>query len=872
MKKAGKAAWIIGLFLLVLALLVAGLIALPAFIKPDFLQGFIVRTVREHSAFDISLEQPEFNLFPSPSFRFQNVQLRQKSQLSQSPFLSIDDFRCSLRALPLLARQIEFAKVVLKGTDMEWPVPGDTAGLRTLKIQDGLLVVENIKSNDWVKFNLAGKWLDDKPNLFADGRVKLDFNHPDFHQMALNATIKLNDLPISKMLQWYDASADQESVRGILEWNGKIGKEERSQDIVYQGLLNASEFVYQYGGDHPVASTPADYALDVETVFNLATRQLVLKRMDVTAPYMSMAGKGMVDFAARKMENLRFSTNAVQLDHLPAHLLPLAQVLPVNFGFSGEGKVELGADGPWEALKMNLSIDFTKALLSFARFFEKPKSIPLTLQATDLSLKSGARLEGQVGIDFDQARFKLSIAQLDLTSGVGEMTLLTNRFPLNGWEKFVPPLADYQFSGGFKCFVSGKGDFKKPETARLMYNVSFDHVGVLAKSGDPLIQDLEGAVDVGPINLETNGLAFQLGNSYMALEAKMFFQEVPRLVFHAFSPELDPRNFASALRPLARAFNWTAADAGLEQVQGALAQALRPGTKLEDFQTEINYENNRLVMKNLAFNLYGGAARASGWLDVSEEKPVYAFDLEFDHVSLARMTGDDGTKVADGNLFLASHLEGTGFSPEDLTSRLKGEGVFSVTNGELYTVNILGSLASIAQFAGLGQVPETTRFHDMNSRFVVSNGKIKTDHIFLYSDDLYVDAAGEIDLEGNLNFRLQAALSEKLSRRISSKVNPGDRLGPIPFLLTGKLAHPDLKPDPALIQELILNIAQQHFDKIVPIQNWFQVQKPISQEKASLEKALEPSTPNSKDARRNIEEKAIQTGMTLLESLFEKRT
>lgn len=270
-------------------------------------------------------------------------------------------------------------------------------------------------------------------------------------------------------------------------------------------------------------------------------------------------------------------------------------------------------------------------------------------------------------------------------------------------------------------------------------------------------------------------------------------------------------------------------------------------------------------MKDMKFGIYDGRVTSNFWVDTTNPLPAFGVDLELERISLARMRRPGERPVLDGSLFLVGHARGEGFSPDDLNNKLTGSGKLMLTNGEFHTVDVLGSLASVGQFVGLQPGSTgTTRFHDVTGGFVIQKGKIQTDHILIHSDDLYVDAAGDVDLEGNLNFRLQTALSEELSRRIYPDLKVGDRLGPIPLLLTGKISDPVLAPD---VQDFLSNLATQSLEKIIPIKDWFKT--PPTEESIKKEAPSAPSQTSSEQTANT--QKVIQTGMALLESLFNER-
>ncbi len=95
-----------------------------------------------------------------------------------------------------------------------------------------------------------------------------------------------------------------------------------------------------------------------------------------------------------------------------------------------------------------------------------------------------------------------------------------------------------------------------------------------------------------------------------------------------------------------------------------------------------------------------------------------------------------------------------------------------------------------------------------------------TEKLLLLGRGLITKANGESSLDGILNYRLdvflRAPLADDLLTRLlgSSSTGEDTPLGPIPFLVTGPLAKPELKPDPNLLAEFQDNLARKKTQKI----------------------------------------------------------
>jgi len=854
-------------------------VVLPFLVKPAVLQDFLSRQFRERTGFDIRLERPSLLLLPLPTFRFHNIEIRNPDQAEGEPFLTLEEFQCQLKILPLLIKRIDLSKVVLKNANFKWPVVlNANEPAKIVELKNVSAVLSNVKSNGWMKLDLSGKWLSDERNLSLQGKAKIDFDHPDPAGMSWTGQVTLKTTPLKQLLREFGMPVFDFVDSGTVAWDGKLEKTAVSPEVLFQGALSLNDLVYRIHDSKTSASEKASYRLDLDTVYDLNSQVLTFKPTTVSSSFMNLKINGGIDLKAGKANELHFELDPITWDKLPNYVLPIAKLMPVNFGFSGTSRFDVVMSGTWNQLAVHASGNLTDALFSYSRYFEKPKSVPLLFQSDRLEFKDGRVLDGELDISLNQAKLKGSFVKFDTLTGLGEMTLMTNQFMLSGWEKMAPTFSDYELSGALKFFLNVKNKAKAEEDAKsaepkLMYHIAFDTIGIRTKTGDSLIENLSGSIDAGPMDLEAKKFSFQIGDTHFTGQAAMFFQEIPRLIANLESPNLDLRSILTRAVPVARLFGIDLKPEVLAPIQKSIESIIKPNVKLENFVTDIGFESNRVALKNLSFELYEGKCRANGSLDLNPVKPLYIMDVEIEKMSLARISENNLQSPVEGNLFLVTHLEGEGFAEEDIQTKLNGEGTLSLTNGEFKTMDLLGSMAVVAQLAGLGESTSgRTRFQDVNSKFKISGGKINTDHFLLYSDDLKVDAAGDIDFKGNLNFRLQASLSNAMSRKINPSISSEEQIGPIPLILTGTLEKPSLKPDPALIQNFIINLAKEKFQKLFPSQ--------ASGQKTELQAGSETSEiPLSNpladlmrqgEGKQSNSEKAVQTGMALLESLLKK--
>ena len=144
---------------------------------------------------------------------------------------------------------------------------------------------------------------------------------------------------------------------------------------------------------------------------------------------------------------------------LKSTLPAVRAALPKDMDVSGIVTVkDLRLKGTLKKLSLKGALDGTGAALNFGKTLRKASGIPFIVSA-----------DGQYGnglLRLGQTKAKLNTMELvgngDISLGdvaVLNLSLASNRFSLDGWEKIIPLLEDYQLSGNLevqKTTVQGK--------------------------------------------------------------------------------------------------------------------------------------------------------------------------------------------------------------------------------------------------------------------------------------------------------------------------------------------------------------------------------------------------------------------------------
>jgi len=682
--------------------------------------------------------------------------------------------------------------------------------------------------------------------------------------LVLGAQASLGPIELPRLAVWWGSPLPIGVEKGTFSFSAQATKPSGVSELELKCSSNIHNLVYQIP-PKPMLSAAGDYQARFQIKIDLFNGFLVLDGGTLMTPFggpFDVEAKFNIFKAA--VEEIFVKSKGLKLEVLPKYLLSLTEILPVNLGFSGESQLDFFLKGEPLLFQINLRVDLTKTTLAYSQYFSKPSGVPLFLRS-DLKLIGGRILRGDFSFEFEQAALKGSLVNWDLVSGDGEWTILTNKFNIDGWQRYSPLLQQFELSGGIKILMSMKGNFNQLEKVRVMNNISFDRVQAKASNGAE-IRNLNGSIDFSPLDSELKDVQFEIGNSQFLMEGKMFTQPTARWLVEIQTPKLDVRNFISQLHKVSTAIplEWMKLD--WNAIEEAAHKGIASDEAFERVDLQLASGQGKLMIPELHFDAYGGTALGRAVFDYSKKVPASTIELELERLSLARMQASTAKPIMDGNLFAVTTLTEEGPFDQGWIDRLKGKGSVSITNGEFHTFDILGGLGQIAELAVLGRFQSgVTRFTDIRGDFQVENKKIKTENTILISDDFQIETAGDVDFDGNLNLRLSVYLMPTISQKVSSHVGENARLGPIPILVVGPIWQPSIRKDPMLISTFLESLVQQQFSKItsrfVPLNH--------TQTPPTLPtKADQKPNPNQP---ANFQQALVDSGFNLLENFLSKK-
>jgi len=765
---------------------------------PRHFENSLVAQIEEHLGANLSFEKEDIVFSPFPALRIKQPRL--ESVTEGFPSLKAEEARFSFQFFPLLWGQAKISGFqIRKGEGIFGGIP-----LRNLDFK-----VKGLHAGEMASFQV--KVSDPTGKEIIRGKGKLNF--PDsgenlWDRLGLTGDFTIKGLSLEKNFSSLNLGG---------ELAGKIHLEKKNGKNVIAAETHFSSKNFRYGSSLPFSLTS-----EIKLVWDKAAHSVEISEISAQAPFGEVGGRGMMNSETGEMGEVRLTAHRVISEELVRHFPGLQSALPTAVGFSGPSELDISLLGTWDYLTFHLNGNLTPVVLTYGKIFSKPKDFPMSL-TSDLLLKKGSVLSGDFSLRTGQTTIKGAFVNLDLKSGVGEITLITNKFDLIGWETLLIPFAHYEISGAAKILFHAKGDLTHLDKTDRTLNLTLEHTTLLSPDGRG-IRQASGLLDLSSLSLRVKDTSFELGNSPIRVEMEIFnWGTNPQGIAKITSPHLDPFAVLENLKMLAP-FVVSAGKRGMfNQLEEGAYQFFPKSFVLEKLEIGLKAQSGKIAIEHMDFEALDGNFHLRGETEWPAEKPNFSFETELEHVHLAKYFEQMGQseKILDGNLFFKGKFQGQGIKSEEISNRLSGEGTLSITNGDWRSVDLMKAVSSLESFGSLQTYATgSTLFHDLKAGWKFSKSKFETDDLLLISDHLWVEGKGNLSLEGQLNSRFEIYFSEPLTAKILDSWNASERasgkqLGPFPFLLIGHLQKTEMKPDEKSMGSFLEAVRNRRFRRIL---------------------------------------------------------
>lgn len=775
------------------------------FRAPEHLQASLLAQAEENLGADLSFQEAKIVFRPFPLLRLTRPHL--EVTVEGLSHLSAEEADFSFHWLPLLWGRIRLSGFrIREGKADVWEIPFEHLQLKFTGSGLGGSAVFHWKAS------LAGE----KTLLQGKGKLHFQKGKENFWK-ALKFQTKMAFSGFSlahregaSFLKYFPTTNLSGTLAGAVQFEKESGKNFVNGKIKFQ----VKDFQSKNSGKFSPAG-------EAELLWNAENNSVHLKQLSFKTPFGEVGGAAVFNPETRQIQEARVTGHKVILDELVRYFPSLHSALPLDIGFSGENEFDLTFGGSWDYLSLHANWDLTSAVLTYGNIFSKPKDFPMRLNF-DFLLKDGSTLSGDLSLRLHDTTLKGAIVKLNLKSGLGEMTFLTNKFDVKGWEKLLTPLTSYRMSGEAKVLLSFKGNLTQLDKTEKMMNLTLENVNVLTPTGRGL-RGIHALMDVSPLSLRVTRGAFQTAGSVIRFEAEIYnLQENPQGKIQIHSPKLEPFALLDSARAL-KAFLYPGKHLFPgRKLKMAMNRFLPKPLGLEELTLKLELQKDKLNIQDLEFQALEGHFKIEGEVNQASEKSNFQLGLVIDKISLAQyFEGRGQESFLEGNFFLNGRFQGEIRKGEEIPEKLSGQGTLSVTNGEWHTLDLVSSLSHLEPFQNFTLAPShSTSFDDLKASWKWDGKKFETSDLILHSKDFWIEGEGHLTLEGILNSKLEIYLSSSLSDEFldSLKVEnswQGKQLGPIPFLIVGSLAKPEPKADDLHLQPFLEAFRARRFRRIM---------------------------------------------------------
>jgi uncharacterized protein involved in outer membrane biogenesis len=590
--------------------------------------------------------------------------------------------------------------------------------------------------------------------------------------------------------------------------------------------------------------------------------------------------------------DVQVDVDQIDMTRLKKAAPQLKTILPKELDLAGVFRVkDLRFKGTLKDLTLNGAVEATNGAVRYGSSFHKPAGVPLALSAE-------ARYAAD-RVTVRKSLLKLHTLELagagELQLGAPAVNLSVDSKPasLEGWDKIVPAIAQYQLAGTMALKGTVRGRFGAGAAPQVEGVLTLKNASARPPDFPKPIENLDTTVKFTGQRADIDEMTLTLGSSRIRVAAAIEQFAPLTLAYKLATPELRPADYTAALseerkadvlRELRSEGRLTIRD-GQTRYRGKLNSA--GGTlynvAYKNLDTDLSLANSVANIQSLRVNALSGALQVQGEYAFKDPTPSFSVTSNAQGIDIKELYSALDAQAAHdlrGRLNAKMTLAGSGKSWEQIKPNLRGQGEAEILQGAVHNFNIAESvLTGITGIPGLTNVvvspalrnkyPETftakdTEFKELKTIIDVAGGRINVKDLRMAAAEFFVQGNGWADFNRRVDMRATLQFSQRLSEDLSRSTreikyllsNQGQL--EIPFTLAGTL--PNVKPRPDV--NFLAQMVQRGFMRqgVDELQNRFLGSRDRSTQKEAVPQ--EGSRP-----KRNSTEDLIRRG---LEGFFKR--
>ncbi|UCH83935.1 MAG: AsmA family protein [Candidatus Latescibacterota bacterium] len=237
-----------------------------------------------------------------------------------------------------------------------------------------------------------------------------------------------------------------------------------------------------------------------------------------------------------------------------------------------------------------------------------------------------------------------------------------------------------------------------------------------------------------------------------------------------------------------------------------------------NLSTDYTITGSTITVSDIAVETLGGRLTGGGTITTGDQATgfdIHAKANAVDLIELIDVIPGSARKSLTGKANLDINISGSGKEWKDIKHTLSGEGLAELVNGEIVDWNIAKSFfGEIEQYAGSNVISQElktrypgvfqrahTDFKNLKSDFVVEEGKILARNLHLNHAEYKIKGKGALGFERDLEFRATFIASKSLTDDLIKQYDAAKYLTneqgqiEVPVLLSGVLPSVTARPD-----------------------------------------------------------------------------
>lgn len=796
----------------------ASLIVPPFILRAQPAEEILVERLEQITGRSLEFQSFKLSHFPFIMVHLQNARLTPKR--SSSFQIEAAEVKIKLARLPLLVGRMEIAEITLSGGNLQFEFPA-FPHYELIRVNDAELKLGALTARDPIPFSLKGAVNNIGDAVTAEGVFSVDsLEKWSWLESSFETTISVHQVQLDGMKKILKDLAGIEAASGSWTGTWNVAKKSGEERFGMDGQIEVQDFSYYIHGENQGAVSPKmNVSAEYDLYWDPRYKLLQLEQLSLTLPAGRVSTEGVIDWEGREVRDMRIIANEVALETIPHYFSGLKEAIPFNIGFSGLSNMEVSVSGNWDNLSLHVNWDLTQALLTYARYFSKPKSYPLNV-TFDYLLTDSSILSGDFSVRINNVTMKGTLTDLDLKTGDGQINIITNKFPLEGWEKLLPPIEKFTLGGQAKILTNFEGKLQKLYETKTTFNMSVENGKITSPRGST-IHDINFAFDLSPLSFDMKEARIAVDDSTLSGGLLVYgLQQRPIIKLYIASEDLDAASTAKVLDDFASEWLTPAESKIKNAFMERLLWLFPEGERLSKLSLNAEYENKIWTLPGLLFGAYHGDWISTGSWDMNEWPGTYKLEGNIQKLNLNRFYkrgGSEEEAFMEGNLFLKFDVGG--LAGETWIDSMQGTGALLITNGIFHTFDLFGTIGKMADFEAMsGRSNGATPFHDVHSPLEIVDRKILMQDLAVLMEDSRIQASGETTFKGLLNYRLDVFLSPDFFPSEEEKPVPApgeeeDYLGPVPLLLSGPVDNPELKPDLPQVSNLLGRLLKRKPEK-----------------------------------------------------------